>query len=107
MAAKTANQTVSGWIRNTLRTAAEIYMFNNTLHDAMETVLRDKENRTASTTDISNEIRQRGLYARKDGEAARASQINARVRHYPNRFKFSEPGIVQLVSNPSAKLEAV
>jgi hypothetical protein len=44
-------------------------------------------------------INQRQLYKRKDGDAARAKQINARVRQYPELFQFIEPGIVGLASN--------
>jgi hypothetical protein len=98
-AAKVANKTVSEWIRETLRTAAEVYMFDSTLHEAIRTVLSQRKNFTATTSEISEEIEKRGLYARKDAGVAKASQINARVRKHPELFKFVEPGIVRLVSN--------
>jgi hypothetical protein len=79
-AAKAAKQTLSAWIRHALRTAAEIQMFDGTLHKAMKIVLLERESGTAATGEIAIEIEQRQLYKRKDGEAARAKQINARVR---------------------------
>jgi hypothetical protein len=101
-AAKVANQTPSAWIRDSLRTAAEEQMFDGTLHKAIRIVLSDRESRTATTQEISEEIERRGLYSRKDGDSARARQINARVRQYPALFKFVEPGLVQLLSDSQA-----
>jgi hypothetical protein len=101
-AAKVGKQTLSAWIRHTLRTAAEVQMFDGMLHKAMMIVLWERDSRTATTREISNEIERRQLYLRKDGETARAKQINARVRQYPELFRFIEPGLVQLVGNSSA-----
>src|ERR1700761_2697263 len=95
-AAKANNQTVSEWIRHVGRTAAESLMFKSTLHDAMQTILLQQPDRTASTSLLAEEIAKSGLYERKDGDAARAQQINARARHYPEIFEFSEPGIIRL-----------
>jgi predicted HicB family RNase H-like nuclease len=96
-AAKANKQTVSEWIRSTLRTAAEISLFHGTLHDAIESVLLKQKDFKATTSDISEEIKRRGLYTRKDGKAAKATQINARVRHHPKLFEFVEPGMVRLI----------
>jgi hypothetical protein len=101
-AAKDANQTLSAWIRHALRTAAETQMFDGTLHKAMKIVLLERESGTATTGDIATEINQRQLYKRKDGNAARAKQINARVRQYPELFRFVEPGVVGLASNTNS-----
>ena len=62
----------------------------------MKIVLLEKESHTATTQEISAEIGRRGLYARKDGDPARAQQINARVRQYRALFEFIEPGKVRL-----------
>lgn len=97
VAARAKGQVLSEWIRQTLRKEAEVQMFSGTLHDAIKAVLSDRENRAASTAEISKEIQIRGLYARKDGRASRAQQINARVRHYPELFQFVSPGVVRLV----------
>jgi hypothetical protein len=99
-AARISNKTLSEWIRGALREAAEVYMFDGTLHEAIKTVLSQRQDFKATTSEISAEIEKRGLYARRDTRAARASQINARVRKYPKLFTFDEPGIVRLISNP-------
>ena len=68
------------------------------LHAAIRIVLLGRRNHTATTKEISEEIRERGLYLRpSDGEAARAGQINARVRKNPDMFEFIEPGVVRLL----------
>jgi hypothetical protein len=53
-------------------------MFDRTLHKAMRIILLERESYTATTQDPSVEIERRGLYMRKDGNAARAKQINPR-----------------------------
>ena len=70
-----------------------------TLHEAIRIVLLSRESRTATTREISAEIQKRGLYLRKDGDAAKARQINARVRQYPALFEIVEPGRVRLVTD--------
>lgn len=98
-AAKAGDQTLSAWIRHTLRTTAVQQMFDGTLHNAMRIILLDCESYTATTKELSVEIERRGLYTRKDGEAARARQINARVRKFPALFIFRAPGVVRLVND--------
>ena len=97
-AAKAGDQTLSAWIRHTLRTAAEQQMFDGTLHKAMKIILLERESYTATTQELSVEIERRGLYMRKDGNAARAKQINARVRKYPELFEFVGLGVVRLTN---------
>ncbi len=98
-AAKADDQTLSAWIRHTLRTAAEQQMFDGTLHNAMRIILMERESCTATTKELCVEIERRGLYMRKDGKTARAKQINARVRQYSELFEFTGPGIVRLVND--------
>jgi hypothetical protein len=74
-------------------------MFDSTLHEAIKTVLSQRKDRTATTSEIGEEIERRSLYARKDAGIARANQINARVRKHPELFEFVEPGILRLISN--------
>jgi len=70
------------------------------LHDAMVFVLSQRQDRAATTSELSEEIARRELYARrKDGEAARAKQINARARQYPQLFELDSSGLVRLRSN--------
>lgn len=69
-----------------------------TLDEAIKVVLLGRKRHTATTREISAEIRQRGLYLRPvDGEPAKASQINARVRQNPDKFEFIQPGVVRLL----------
>jgi len=98
-AAQAADQTLSAWILHTLRTAAELQMFDGTLHKAMRIILLERQSYTATTQELSVEIEQRSLYKRKDGNAASARQINARVKKYPALFDFAGPGVVRLVSD--------
>jgi len=100
-ASKAQKQNLSEWIRDTVRTAAEVYLFQNTLHDAMRTVLLEQPERKATTSELSEEIAKCGLYRRKDGEAARASQINARARKYPRLFIIAN-NVIELASNSQA-----
>jgi hypothetical protein len=66
------------------------------LHDAMQTVLLARPNRTATTRELSEEIARRGLYVRRDGKAAAAGQIGARARRYNTMFEVFGYGIVRL-----------
>ena len=81
-------------------------MFGGMLYKAMRIILLDRESYTATTLELCVEIERRGLYARKDGNAARARQINARVRKYPELFEFVSLGVVRLASIPLNNSEA-
>jgi uncharacterized protein (DUF1778 family) len=105
-AAKDGDQTLSAWIRHALRTAAEQQMFDRTLHKAMRIILLERETYTATTEELGVEIERRGLYKRKDGNAARAKQINARVRKYPRMFEFAMPGVVRLLVDSISQSES-
>jgi len=98
-AANANKQTLSEWIRNALRTAAEVSMFENTLHDAMRSILLEQPEQQATTSQVSEEIAKRGLYSKRNGESAKASQVNARARKYPHLFTFADPHTIQLTSN--------
>lgn len=99
-AARASKQELSGWIRDMLRTMAERQLYRRTLHEAMETVLRERPDFSATTSDLSEAIRQRALYLRKDGKSPKAQQINARARKYPELFLLTEAGLIQLKSRP-------
>lgn len=70
-----------------------------TLHEAIRIVLLGRDSRTATTKEISDEIHKRGLCNRKDGDSARAKQIHARVRQYPELFELVGRGQVRLIAN--------
>jgi uncharacterized protein (DUF1778 family) len=103
-AAKASSEALSEWIRNALRSAAEVQMFQRTLHEAMEMVLSERPNFTATTSEVSEEIDRRGLYLRGDGASPKAQQINARARKHPDLFRFLEPGVIRLEGNPSSNV---
>jgi hypothetical protein len=67
----------------------------------MRTVLLEQPERKATTSELSEEIAKRGLYHLKDGEAARASQVNARARKNPKLFDIAN-GMIGLKGNPQA-----
>jgi hypothetical protein len=100
------DQTISSWIRHTLRTAAERQIFDGTLHNAMRIILLERETYMATTQELGVEIGRRGLYTRKYGNAARAKQINARVREYPEVSEFAGPGVVRIAHIPLSDSEA-
>lgn len=102
LAAKSVKQDLSEWIRDALRTAAEKQMYRRTLHEAMRIVLAERTERAATTSELAEEIERRGLYARRDGKRARAQQINARARKYPNLFTVEGSGLVRLLTTGSA-----
>lgn len=70
------------------------------LHEAIALVLLSKENRTASFSEISDEIERRILFIRKDGEAPPDYQIKMRTilakGKYHHLFEFIKPDIVRL-----------
>jgi uncharacterized protein (DUF1778 family) len=105
-AAKANDEALSEWIRNALRSAAEVQMFQRTLHEAMQLVLSERPNLTATTSELSDEIERRGLYLRKDGATASAQQINARARKYPQLFEVTSVGSVRLLGNSTANTSA-
>ena len=98
--AKANNESLSEWIRKTLRTQAETSMFGRTLHEAMKTVLLQQPDMIASTSAIAAEIARAGLYRRKDGKTPKKNQIGARARKYPELFAFIAPQTIRLIGNP-------
>ena len=101
LGARAANKELSEWIRDSLRSVAEEQMYQRTLHEAMRLVLSEMPHQTATSSELSEIIEHRGLYLRRDGLAARARQINARARKYPNLFLVESSGRIRLIT-PSA-----
>ncbi len=58
-----------------------------TLHKAIEIVLAESPNKTASTEEISNQIIKRKLYIQKDGGNVFPDQIFLRAKNYPELFE--------------------
>ena len=67
------------------------------LHEAMQIVLSDEPQMTATTTVISEKIATHGLYRQKRGGIAPASQINARAFHHPELFDKVAPATLRLI----------
>ncbi|NPV91667.1 MAG: hypothetical protein HPY50_12925 [Firmicutes bacterium] len=74
-------------IEKTANTPADNY----TLQEAMRIVLRDAENQTMHASALAEEIYNRRLYLKKNGEKAEYNQIRARCGHYPDLFE-AQPG---------------
>lgn len=70
------------------------------LHEAISVVLLNKANRIATTQEISDEINQRGLYQRKDGEPLPPYQVMQRTKlskgRYHHLFEWIAPDKVKL-----------
>jgi predicted nucleic acid-binding protein len=60
---------------------------SETLHLEIEAILRNAGSKWMTSSDIADEIRRRGHYARKDATAVPPSQIAARVAQYPHLFE--------------------
>ena len=68
----------------------------HTLHEAMRIVLQEQKNRQMYAADLADEIFNRGLYYKKNGEKARYNQIRARANNYPNLFEPLPGNIIKL-----------
>lgn len=68
------------------------------LHEAIEIILKDS-NHPMTSREIADEVNKRGLYHRKvDSEPVPASQISARINHYPLIFK-KEGSLIKLMNH--------
>jgi hypothetical protein len=64
-----------------------------TLHQAMELVLDENNNRWMTVHELADTINARGLYEKRDRSQVEASQIHARANKYPGRFAKDGPRI--------------
>jgi hypothetical protein len=55
------------------------------LHEAMQLILAEHPE-GLRPVDLTDQIRRRGLYARRDGRPAEVGQVHARVHNYPGLF---------------------
>ena len=65
------------------------------LHEAIARVLAD-QGRPMRTAEISEAIKRRGLYFRKDGNPPGTAQVSARVNNYDGQFRKLEDGRIWL-----------
>lgn len=70
------------------------------LHEAIVEVLACKLNKSATTTEIANEINKKKLYSRKDKNLLPAYQVMMRAKlgngRYHHLFEIIEPDIIKL-----------
>lgn len=64
-----------------------------TLHEAMELVLRENDNRWMTVHELADEINRRALYEKRDRSPVESSQIHARANKYSSRFQKDGPRI--------------
>jgi len=64
-----------------------------TLHEAMGLVLRERDNSWMTARQLADEINQRRLYTKRDGNHVEVNQIHARSKNYPGLFEKDGPKI--------------
>ena len=67
-----------------------------TLHEAMRVVLMDAPERMLHVAQLAEEIYNRRLYTKKDGNKADYPQLRARCSHYPEMFEVLPKNNVRL-----------
>ncbi|WP_312701861.1 hypothetical protein [Sedimentibacter sp.] len=72
-------------IENIINTPAANAQY--TLHEAMQVVLSEAENKTLHASELADIIYDRKLYIQKNGEKAQYNQLRARCGHYPDMFE--------------------
>jgi DNA repair exonuclease SbcCD ATPase subunit len=68
-----------------------------TLHEAMERVLDDHQNRWMTVHEIADSINEHKLYDKRDRSPVEPSQIHARANKYPARFEKDGPRVRRIV----------
>jgi chorismate mutase len=58
-----------------------------TLHEAMKTILEERDDRSMSVRDLAAEVTQRGLYRKRDGSPVEVNQVHARAKNYDKLFE--------------------
>jgi hypothetical protein len=64
-----------------------------TLHEAMQQVLNENENRWMTVHELADEINGRSLYEKRDRTLIDPSQIHARANKYPALFEKDGPRV--------------
>jgi hypothetical protein len=64
-----------------------------TLHEALEHVLREKNNRWMTVQELANEVNRRALYRKKDGSPVEPNQVHARTKNYDSVFEKEGPQV--------------
>src|SRR4051812_43024430 len=64
-----------------------------TLHEAMELVLNESQNRWMTVKELADEINRRSLYEKRDRSPVEPGQIHARANKYAERFEKQGPRV--------------
>jgi hypothetical protein len=64
-----------------------------TLHDALEQILRENDNRWMTVHELADEVNRRALYRKKDGSAVEPNQVHARTKNYHGLFEKEGPRV--------------
>jgi hypothetical protein len=70
-----------------------------TLHEALQRILREGDNRPMPVRQLADQVNQRGLYGRRDGAPVEISQVHARTSNYDKVFGKAGP-LVWLKEEP-------
>jgi hypothetical protein len=73
-----------------------------TLHEAMEFVLDEQDNRWMTVHELADTINERALYEKRDRSAVEPSQIHARANKYPSRFEKDGPRVRRITGHSQA-----
>jgi multidrug resistance efflux pump len=68
-------------------TTAEPGTRGPTLHEALASVLRERDNDWMTARELSDEVNARRLYRKRDGSAVEANQVHARTKNYTDLFE--------------------
>jgi hypothetical protein len=72
---------------------------------AMRIILLERYSYTATSQELNLVIEHRGPYKPKDGNLARARQINVSIKKCPVLFDLAGPGVVRLVNDSQELLD--
>jgi hypothetical protein len=64
-----------------------------TLHEAMKTILEERDDRSMNVRDLAAEVNRRGLYRKRDGSPVEVNQIHARAKNYDKLFDKDGPRV--------------
>ncbi len=67
-----------------------------TLQEAMKVVLMEQGDQKMHAAKLADEIYERGLYYKKNGDKAQYNQIRARANNYPDLFEALPGNIIKL-----------
>jgi hypothetical protein len=71
-----------------------------TLHQVLETILRDRGNPWLTTGELAVLVNQRDVYRKEDGSPVDAFQVHGRTRNHPQIFE-RDGSRVRLRTNPA------